>query len=186
MSNFKHNRRSIRLKNYDYSQAGAYFITICTQDRECLFGEIIDDKMILNDAGEIIQEFHAVTESHFNDIHIFPFIIMPNHYHAIITVGAGFPRPCVENDFGQNNTGHNDIGRGNPAPTLGNIVGYFKYQTSKQINIMRGTPGQILWQRNYYEHIIRNEDDHSRICEYIDNNPLKWKMDSLHPENVGV
>ncbi len=134
--------------------------------------------MVLNDVGKIVNDFWIKTKCHFADITFNTFVIMPNHYHAIITVGAGSPRPCVENYIGQN-----DIGRGNPAPTLGNIVGFFKYQTTKQINQLRQTPGQKLWQRNYYEHIIRNEDDYNKIYEYINNNILEWELDSLHPNN---
>ncbi len=167
-------RRSVRLKNYDYSQAGAYFVTICTQKKEYLFGTIKDGKIVLNDAGEIVNEFCTKTESHFTNTIFDAFVIMPNHFHAIITVGAGFPRP-VKNQI------HD--GRGDPAPTLGNIVGFFKYQTTKQINILRQTPGHKLWQRNYYEHVIRDENDYQRIYKYIQNNPLKWASDSLHPQN---
>jgi len=210
MNNQKHNRRSIRLKGYDYSQAGAYFITICTQNRECLFGEIVEGEMVLNKFGEVVNDFCTRTESHFKNITFDSSVIMPNHFHAIINiVGAGSPRPIddpiqnikspavIEVQAGsprpiddpiQNgrNDGRNYDGRGNPAPTVGNIVGYFKYQTTKQINNIKQIPGTKLWQRNYYEHIIRNENDYNRIYEYTQNNPLQWELDSLHPNNVGA
>ena len=189
MNNQKHNRRSIRLKGYDYSQAVTYFVTICTQNRECLFGEIINGEMVLNEVGKIINGFCVKTEHHFQNIIFDSFIIMPNHFHVMIKiVGAG--SPCPDNmdniDGIENGNGRYGDGRGDPAPTVGNIVGYFKYQTTKQINVIRESPGQKLWQRNYYEHIIRDENDYNRIYEYIQNNPLQWQLDSLHPKNVGA
>uniref|UniRef100_Q3AQE3 Transposase IS200-like domain-containing protein n=1 Tax=Chlorobium chlorochromatii (strain CaD3) TaxID=340177 RepID=Q3AQE3_CHLCH len=198
MNHEKYNRRSIRLKGYDYWQVGAYFITICTQNKECLFGKITDGKMVLNDAGNIIQEFNAITESHFKNIAISPFVVMPNHYHAIITVGAGSPRPnnphnendhiCddgrVRVDDGRVRVDDGrvrvDDGRGNPAPTLGQIVGYFKYQTTKRINTICQTGGKKLWQRNYYDHIIRDEKSFHAISTYIINNPAQWAKDELY------
>ena len=181
MSETRH-RRSIRLKEYDYSQAASYFVTICTQNREALFGCILDGKMILNQWGEIVKDFHAETEAHFETILMTPFVIMPNHYHAIIVLNG---RDSVNGRDHITGRDHRK-GRGDPAPTvgnavptLGNVVGFFKYQTSKRINLLRQTPGQKLWQRNYYEHVIRDETDYNRICKYIENNPLKWESDSL-------
>lgn len=177
----KHNRRSIRLKGYDYSRAGSYFVTICTHNRECIFGDIVDGTMVLNSSGAIVQDYCKTTESHFADIRFAPFVIMPNHFHAIMTVGAGSPRPIPAKSI---DTGGREQGRGNPAPTtLGNVVGFLKYQTTKHINGLRQTPGQKIWQRNFYEHVIRNQNDYGRIHKYVEDNPSKWELDSLHPMN---
>ncbi len=171
MNDFKHTRRSIRLKGYDYSQPGAYFITICTQNRECMFGEIIDGEMALNDAGRIVENEWLKTDQLRQNIKCDIFVVMPNHFHGIIVitepVGAIHESPQRMTITERRNM------------TLPKIVGRFKMQTSKQINIIRGTLAQKLWQRNYYEHIIRNENDYNRIYEYIQNNPLKWELDSL-------
>ena len=180
-------RKQIRLKKYDYSDAGWYFVTICTQNRECLFGNIINNKMILNKFGEIIKQYWLEIQIHFNNVELDEFVIMPNHFHGIIiirnikqNVGAGFPRPI--NSFG---------------PTLGQIVGYFKYQTTKHINILiKGSgnptptkePNKIkqFFQRLYYEHIIRNEFDLHRIRQYIKDNSINWENDKNNSEELWI
>lgn len=172
-----HNRRSIRLKNYDYSRPGPYFVTICTHNKACVLGNIVDGKMVLSDTGSIVKNFCCKTESHFANVKLDPLTIMPNHLHAIITVGAGSPRPVGRDT-------DTDHGRGDPAPTLGNIVGFLKYGTTKQANKLLCMPGTKFWQRNYYEHIIRDEKDYNHIYEYITNNPLRWELDSLHPNSI--
>ncbi len=159
-----HKRKSIRLRGYDYSQNGAYFVTICTHNRECLFGNIANGKMQLNDTGKTIERVWNELPNHYANIKLDQSIIMPNHLHGIVVIGRG--EACL-------------------APTLGNIIGSFKSAATKQINIMRNHPGQKLWQRNYYEHIIRNEVDLNRVQQYINSNPLTWDLDSLHPNNVG-
>ncbi|MCF6265894.1 MAG: hypothetical protein L3J57_05005 [Desulfuromusa sp.] len=148
-----HHRRSIRLPDYDYSSAGAYFITICTFERECLFGEAVNGEMWLNDAGQIVQDAWQQIVTHFTGVDIDQFVVMPNHFHGIITtVGAGFPRPDPQ--------GFEKQGGETPPlrrATLGQIVGYFKYQSTKHINQLRDNPGVPVWQRNYYERVIRND-----------------------------
>lgn len=174
----KHRRRSIRLKDYDYSQSGAYFITICTHNKEILFGEILDGEMQLNEWGNVVEDCWDEVPRHFKNVELDAFIVMPNHVHGIIIitndihVGAGFPRPYNKNISG------------GVKHTLGQIVAYFKYQSSKRINSIRGTPGMPVWQRNYYEHIIRNERDLDEIRQYIINNPLKWELDTENPKNI--
>lgn len=163
------NRRSIRLKNYDYSSNGAYFITICTQDREMLFGDIVNGKMVSNKMGNIVQQHIESLFQRF-PVEIPIYQIMPNHVHLIIMiVGAGFSRPI----------------------TLGNIIAYFKYQSTKQINTYiigseDPTPTDQkyskIFQRNYYEHVIRNEKDFDKIYWYIENNPKTWDKDKNNPE----
>jgi len=174
------NRRSIRLRDYDYSQSGAYFVTICTYNKECLFGHIVNGEMVLNDAGRIVQAVWDEIAKHFNHVELDQFVIMPNHVHGVITlnsenVGAGSPRPTAFPCPNENE------GRGNLAPTLGTIVAFFKYQTTKRINESHGNPGQKLWQRNYYERVIRNESELNRAQQYIIDNSTKWDMDEENP-----
>jgi REP element-mobilizing transposase RayT len=161
-----HHRRSIRLQGYDYSQAGLYFITICCQNRECLLGEMVNGEMICNDAGEMVQTAWNDLSNHYGHIKLDTFIIMPNHIHGIIAltnVRAGFK----------------------PAPTgkrhgLSEIVRALKTFSARHTNETRNTPGTKLWQRNYWEHIIRNENEYRRISEYITHNPTKWEQDKLN------
>jgi len=191
-----HHRRSIRLKRYDYTQPGAYFVTVVSKNRECLFGNVSDDAMITNDNGSIIQSVWFELPGRFPNIVLDAFIVIPNHIHCIIDIldvgarsprpgplvagsprsgpsGAGKPRPYVVNMPPENNLTH--------PPTLGQIVAFFKYQTTKHVNQIRGTHGTPVWQRNYWEHIIRNEDELSRIREYIRNNPVAWETDDEYP-----
>jgi len=168
-------RKQIRLMGYDYSSSGWYFITICVQKHQCLFGEIIDGIMKLNGAGKIINRFWLKIPKRFKNVELDKYIIMPNHLHGIIVI--------------------NDIGRENRAPTLGQIVAYFKYQSTKYINNMVGAgsprpihagsprPIQKIFQRNYYEHIICNEKSLNKIREYIRLNPKMWDRDRNNPEN---
>lgn len=168
-----HHRHSIRLKDYDYTQAGEYFITICSWNRECLLGEIKDGKMVLNEMGNRVVFTWKDLPNHNPYIVLDEFIVMPNHVHGIIMI-----TDIVGADSG-------------PAPTnvdkrhgLPEIVRQFKTFSSKRINQIRNTPGVPVWQRNYYEHIIRNEDELNKIREYIINNPLKWAEDENNPVNI--
>lgn len=186
-----HHRRSIRLKGYDYSQAGAYFVTTVTQDRESFFGEIRDGEMIFNDAGRMV---HAVWESmpeRFPRMELGAFVVMPNHFHAIVIIndstigGAGLvPAPRATTRVAP-------TARAAPitsnAPTLGQIIGAFKSITTHEYITGVDNRGwtqfnKRLWQRNYYEHIIRNEKAMDTIWRYIEANPANWEKD----ENLKV
>lgn len=159
-----HHRKQIRLKGYDYSGEGWYFVTICTQNRECLLGNIVGvgrDRpisMILNQRGKIIENiFKSLSDHH--PVQLDSFQIMPNHVHFIIhIINKGASRRA-------------------PTETLGFIVGMFKTECTSQINKLQHTPGQKIFQRNYYEHIIRNEFDLFRIRQYICDNPMNWETD---------
>ena len=172
-------RRSIRLQSYDYSKPGAYFVTICAHKQECLFGKIREGILTLNDFGRIVESVWNDLPDYFSQITLDQFIVMPNHVHGIIiirpSVGAGFPRP----QFSSNLTGAETAPLQNTK--LGKIVAYFKYQTTKQMNRISKTPGLRIWQRNYYEHIIRSEKSLLTIHQYIRNNPLKWDLDPENP-----
>jgi putative transposase len=165
-------RRSIRLQGYDYSQAGAYFVTLCIQNRECLFGDIVNGEMRLNEAGRIVAEEWLKTAEIRDEIELDEWVVMPNHFHGILVIGdcRGTARraPTVER-FGQPVVGS--------IPT---IIRSFKSAVTKCINELRETPGTKFWQRNYWEHIVRNEPELNRIREYIHNNPAHWELDKLY------
>ena len=174
------NRRSIRLKDYDYTQEGAYYVTICTKEHTCrggsrtalntnhnVFGHVKNGKMILNDVGEIVHDSWLWLEDQYDCVNLDKFIVMPNHMHGIIFL-----------------TGIIVKGASRGAPTsckpLGQLIGAFKTISTKQINIMHKTSGIRFWQRNFYEHIIRNEKDLEHIREYIMNNSTLWEKDEYY------
>ena len=169
-----HHRRSIRLQGYDYSQSGAYFITTCTQNRECLFGEIHNGKMYLNEYGEIAKKCWVEIPKHHQNVQLDEYVIMPNHIHGIVVINEPAVGAIHELPL-RNELPHSREQR--RKMLLPKIIGRFKMNVAKQINKIRQTPGISVWQRNYYEHIVRNETDLQRIREYIVNNPLNWEMD---------
>ena len=183
-----HHRRSIRLKGYDYSNAGAYFVTIVAWQREMLFGEIVDKEMVLNEFGQIVSEKWQWLETQYPYIELGAWIVMPNHFHGILVihdVGRGGSRSALVDDIQSMTRGDSRI-----APTsiknkpLGGLIGAFKTVSTKHINLLRNTGGQIVWHRNYYEHIIRNEHEMDRIHRYIESNPSMWAEDDENPNNV--
>jgi REP element-mobilizing transposase RayT len=176
-----HHRRSIRLKNYDYSQAGFYFVTIVTQNRECLFGDIVDGEMVLNDAGNVVKKCWDEIPSHYPHIKLYEFVIMPNHIHGI--VGAENIPPVQKNiPPVQNGIARaENIPPIQKNPPLGNVIKGFKIGVTKWFQAEKNHPiGKSIWQRNYWEHIIRNENEYQRIAQYIINNPQKWSLDKLN------
>ena len=190
----RHHRRSIRLQGYDYSQAGAYYVTIVTQGRECLFGEVINSEMYINDYGSIVQKWWDEIPIHFPNVELGMFVIMPNHIHGIIFITAErrgevlSPRDNPNNNnLDKNVDGTSNQGGKTPPlhnPTLGQIVAYFKYQSTKEMNRIE-TENAItkFWQRNYYEHIIRDEKDLQNKTDYIEANPMLWDEDDNNPRN---
>jgi len=170
---FKHHRRSIRLPTYDYTSVGAYFVTLCVHGGECQLGEVVDEEMQLNEWGQIAWECWQAIPEHFDHVEPDVFVIMPNHVHGIVTiagtVGAQHAAPPPQP-------------QANVRPgSLGAIVRSYKSAVTKRINRLRDTPGVPFWQRNYWEHVIRNERSLLRIREYIQNNPARWPEDQLHP-----
>lgn len=178
----QHTRRSIRLKGHDYSQPGAYFVTVCTQDRACLFGEVTDGEMRLNPAGQLVESGWCAIPDHFPLARLDSFVVMPNHVHGIIVLSnvrathASPPRHPVLPGRP----------RGPQRHSIGAIVGSFKSAVTKNINASRGTPGAPVWQRNYYEHVVRDEGSLNRIRQYILDNPAQWAMDRDNPLVVGA
>jgi REP element-mobilizing transposase RayT len=164
----KQRRNSNRLHDYDYSQEGMYFVTICAQDRACLFGDIRDGEMVLNEYGQCALRCWQAIPDHFNDTDVDEIMIMPNHVHGIVVIGCRGTacRAPTKERFGKPVAG-----------SLPTIIRSFKSAVTKQINAIRGTSGQPIWQRNYYEHVIRDERDLYRIRQYIITNPADWKND---------
>lgn len=156
----KHHRRSIRLKGYDYAQSGAYFITLCTWQRPSSFGEIMNGEMQLNTYGEILQRHWDSLPKHHHHLELDEFIIMPNHVHGIIVL--------IDDNTYKKRHGLPEILRG------------FKTFSARRINKIRRLSGVSVWQRGYYEHIIRNEKVLMAIREYIVKNPLSWEKDGLY------
>lgn len=173
-----HHRRSIRLKGYDYTQVGAYFVTVVTHGRECLFGEISDGAMVLNDLGKIVDECWRAIPEHFANVDLGVHVVMPNHGHGIIvinqdeslSVGA---MHCIAP------TSPGMRPKGSKPASLGAIIGAFKSAVSHRANKEFGITN--IWQRNYYERIIRNEREMDAIWQYIEANPSAWADDA---ENV--
>lgn len=170
----RQHRRSIRLKGYDYSQVGAYFITVCAQNRECLFGSVVDGEMRLNGAGTIVADEWLKTTMIRDEIELDEWVVMPNHFHGIVWIN-------------HHRRGDWPVAPTGPQPrSLGSLMAGFKSAVTKRINENRQTPGEKIWQRNYYEHIIRNESELNRIREYIVNNPLQWELDRENPDVMSV
>ena len=186
LSNSKKQRRnSLRLKGYDYSQPGAYFVTTVTWQREMLFGKVVNGEMALNEMGKIVQRWWYQIPKHFPNIELGAFVIMPNHVHGIIIITAGrgaVSAPDEGLQIQQQGETTSPLHRKNP--TLGQIVAYFKYQSTKEMNALDGT-GEItkFWQRNYHDRIIRNEGEMARIWDYIEANPANWDDDDENPRN---
>jgi len=205
VNDFKNNknRKSQRLTTYDYSQDGLYFITICTKDRQELFGEIKNKTMILNRLGEIIKNSLINISNYFENIFLDTYVIMPNHVHIIIeinhvdvatvnnivmTVGnrvgaVGSIVGAVGNIVG---AVHEPPLRDRRQMLIPRILGKFKMLSAKEINISLNNSGNSIWQRNYYDHIIRNDESLNKIREYIIKNPEMWQRDRNLPENVFV
>lgn len=172
----RHHRRSIRLRGYDYTSPGAYFVTICAYGRECLFGEVADGEVVLSEYGAIIEQVWHDLPLHYPHVRLDTWVIMPNHVHGIIilvgesdAVGAGLgPAPTA-------------------APTamkrhgLPEIVRALKSFSARRINELRGVSGVPVWQRNYWEHVIRSERTLHLIQQYILDNPACWHLDRYHP-----
>ena len=197
-------RKSIRLKGYDYTQPGAYFVTLVTWQRECLFGEVVNGEMRLNEFGEIVAETWQWLPIQYPYVETGKFCVMPNHVHGIIVIDYDeFPRrgesrlaptvvaptvvaPTVIAPTVVAPTGNAYIGN---APTehtpktgckikpLGQLVGAFKTVSAKRINLRRDSIGVPVWQRNFYERIVRDETEWERIHAYIETNSLNWETD---------
>jgi REP-associated tyrosine transposase len=170
----KHHRRSIRLPEYDFSKAGAYYVTIVTYHRDLLFGEIVNKEMILNELGKIADECWRAIPEHFTFVELGAYVIMPNHLHGRIVIrddgmGTIYRAHTVEK-FGKPIEG-----------SLPTIVRTYKATVTRRIGRELNATG--IWQRNYYEHVIRDEKDLQNKTDYINANPLLWDGDDNNPRN---
>jgi REP element-mobilizing transposase RayT len=179
-----HRRRSTRLRGYDYTQPGAYFVTICAHQRDEIFGEVINGEMRLSALGKIVYEEWLRSAQIRKEIQIFEdeFVVMPNHLHGIVRIIETVGADGVRLEDGRGTRRESDARRASlrRAPrSLGSFVAGFKASVTsragRELNMMG------IWQRNYYEHIIRNEAEFKNIWDYIDTNPLHWQKDKLHP-----
>jgi REP element-mobilizing transposase RayT len=164
-----HSRKTTRLPGYDYSQPGYYFVTICTHRRRCCLGEVVEGVMRLSELGEVVQDAWKDLPQHYTYVNLDEFVIMPNHVHGIvqimeidqITGRGGFLNPPLQQRH-----------------DLSEIIRGFKTWSARNANRLTNTPGAHVWQRSFYDHIIRDEDDLNAIRNYIRYNPLKWETDS--------
>jgi len=196
----KYRNKSIRLKNYDYTQKGSYFITICTKNRECLFGYIDNGIMILNDAGKMLGKWYFEMENKYPNIRCDTYISMPNHFHCIIEIMGNrvvnnnnpdahdrkripYPKKRLidNNSYGPNNKKYN--------ATIPQMIDWFKTMTTNEY--IRGVKkynwsryDRKLWQHNYYDHIVRTENDLTRIRNYIKYNPSNWNTKKRHTKDL--
>ena len=187
-------RKSPRLEEYDYSSAGIYVVTICTKNRECFFGDVIDGRMELNNAGKKVKELWSIIPNKFENVEIDAFVVMPNHLHGIVIIGKEgdvvksvaigpdainrVPTPAA-------NEGGGVTGAYNPMlsmNSLSRIIRWYKGRCTFEIKKI-DNPGYFEWQGRFYDHIVRNKKDLKKIREYIQTNPQKWASDQLNPKN---
>jgi REP element-mobilizing transposase RayT len=195
----RHHRRSIRLQGYDYTQPGAYFVTLVTYNRACLFGDIVDGEMRLNDAGRIAEQCWLDIPSHFLDVELDAFVIMPNHVHGILRIVGETVTVGAQNVSSAGAVGAKNFSPLPPSPppsqlpsppnadsfphgtsrTIGSVVRGFKIGVTKWFR--QNTAIYTVWQRNYYEHIIRSDRELEHIRAYIESNPQHWAADVENP-----
>jgi putative transposase len=191
----KHHRHSIRLPNYDYSQPGAYYVTIVAWHRECLFGEVVNREMRLNKVGQIVHWEWEELPKRLRYVEIGAFVVMPNHFHGILIFHetAGATRQRITNALSSKVPLPNMIvdGKdGSPLPrgpqpgSLGTLMAQFKSRVTKRLWKIPSLNRKPIWQRNYYEHIIRNEQDLRNKTDYIEANPILWNEDDENPLNI--
>jgi len=165
-----HHRRSVRLRGYDYATSGAYFITICAEKRACVFGQVYGETVEPSAVGQRVIECWNTLPSKYSEVELDAFVLMPNHMHAVF--GLCYPETLAD-----------PVGAGSPRRGLGQVMGFFKYQSTKVINEARGTPGAKLWQRSYFDHVIRSNRALDAIRQYIDTNPQRWSADAENPDS---
>ena len=175
----RHRRRSVRLGGHDYTQPGAYFVTICTHDRQCLFGDVIAGQMQLNKVGRIVCEEWRKTAEVREDVIIDEFVVMPNHVHGVLALVGATRRVAL---LSEGTDGKGNQPKGPVRGSIGAIVGQIKSVATKRINKLRGTPGALVWQRNYHDRIPRSDSALSAVREYIRRNPADWGADPDNPE----
>jgi putative transposase len=202
------NRRSVRLDEYDYSQPGMYYVTVCTSGRECLFGRVVDDSIVLNAIGEAVEKCWLVIPKHFPHVAIDAYIVMPNHIHGIIMIEDKAGLAGIHQGFRQKRAWQSlnsidgcredlqDIRARHASPlqesksarfgkrTIGAIIGSFKSAATREAKKVSGDADLNMWQRSYYEHIVSSESGLNQIRRYISENPANWNTDDDNPANI--
>jgi len=172
----EHHRHSLRLQGYDYAQEGAYFVTVCTRGKECVFGGVVDGEMQLSEIGKVIEECWRAIPRHFPNVTSDVFVVMPNHVHGILMItGTGRGTACRAPT-----TERFSHPVANSLPT---VIRSFKSVVTRRVGKLHNALGISLWQRNYYEHIIRSEESLEEIRRYIAENPFRWANDRENPAN---
>lgn len=174
-------RRSIRLSGFDYTTPAAYFVTICAHQRQCSFGDVVDGVMRVNGFGEIVREEWERSAEIRPELTIDAFVVMPNHFHGIVMIDVGAHGVRLLNANEHDNRAHVRAPL-RPPKSLGAFIAGFKSAATKRINALRRTAGHPVWQRNYYEHVIRDDRDLAAIRDYIAGNPARWLEDEYRPE----
>lgn len=183
----KLSRRSIRVRGYDYSLPGYYFVTLVAKNRECIFGMVEGNQIRINEIGELVVICWLKISSHFDNTNLDEFVLMPNHLHGIVVIeephGRGEASHMIDletkdQDFGDASPQHPI---GTPPGSIGAIIQNFKSISTRKVNSLYFEPGNKIWQRNYYERIIRNDRELNTIRQYIRDNPLNWELDKENP-----
>lgn len=172
-----HHRTSIRLLGFDYTSSGAYFLTLVTDHRRCLFGDIVGEKIQPSSLGDIASEEWLAGPVHRPEIELGAFCMMPNHLHAIISIVA----------HGQNLEGYPRVAptpRGPGKGSIGALVSGYKAAVTRRYRREKSDPNAAIWQRNYYEHVIRDQEDWNTIEAYIPDNPRRWAEDAENPQRT--
>ncbi len=178
---YAHHRRSLRLPGYSYATPGAYFITVCACNRGCLFGEVTAGEMRLNECGNIVKEEWLKTGILRPYLAMDEFVVMPNHVHGIVIIDSNGSRGIAR--YAPTETTTSQFGHLSPC-SIAAIVRAFKAAATRRVNELRRAPGVPVWQRGYYEHVIRGEDDLNSVREYVRYNPSKWAEDEENPSRI--
>ena len=183
-------RRPLHLPGYDYAQAGAYFVTVCTRAREPLLGQVVAGEVVLSPFGQIADAVWRWLGEQYAYVVIDTYVVMPNHLHGILWIvddpvsAAGGLGGCLRSGRSRTTATQTPLPNETKRKPLGRLIGAFKTVSTKQINLLRSTPGAAFWQRNYYEHIIRGERALERIRRYIRSNPARWEYDHENPSRL--
>jgi REP element-mobilizing transposase RayT len=155
----------LRLPRYDYASPGIYFVTMCTSNRRCLFGKVVESEMRLNISGNLVEACWYTLPDHYPHVLLDSFVVMPNHVHGLVVL-----------------TRDSEGRQGGPG--LSEVIRAFKAFSSRRVNAARGATGTVLWQRGFYDHVVRREESLERIRNYIITNPLRWHLDKENPANA--
>jgi putative transposase len=190
----RYHRRSVRLKGYDYASPGAYLVTICAAERKCLFGQVVTDAMRPNAWGDVVAACWNQIPAHFPNVRLDAFVLMPNHLHGILIIenatdGRGTTSPRARDYASRAPTIDPVDSTGQrfgvlTAQSLPTVIRSFKAAVTQRVRALASKPDLQIWQRNYHEHVIRNEESLNEIRRYIQQNPLRWSLDRENPTNI--